>query len=53
MASEFGDLTVFDHADPVGVVRGVQAVGDRDDGAPGDDGRERPLEVAGGPRVEQ
>ena len=53
MGPDLADDAVLDDGDPVGVVGGVQPVGDRDDRAALDDGGERPLEVTRGPRVEQ
>ena len=53
MRAELADDAVLDDRDPVGVVGGVQPVGDGDHRATVDDRRERPLEVAGRARVEQ
>ena len=53
MGADLADPAVFDDGDPVGVVRGVQAVRDRHDRAPGENRGERPLEVPRRARVEQ
>ena len=53
MGPELADDAVLDDRDPVGVVRRVQPVRDRDHRAPVEHRRERALEVAGGARVEQ
>ena len=53
VGAELGDPAVLDHRDPVGVMRGVEAVGDGDHGAAVQDRRQRALQVAGGARVEQ
>ena len=47
------ELAVLDDRDAVGVVRGLEPVGDRDDGAPVEHGGERALEMARGARIEQ
>ena len=39
VGSKFGDLPAVDDRDPVGVVGGVEAVGDGDNGSAVDDGR--------------
>ena len=53
VAAELDDPAVDDHRDPVGVVGGVEAVGDRDDGAALEQGVHRALERARGARVDQ
>src|SRR5829696_577479 len=47
VGAELGDAAVLDHRDPVGVVGGVEAVGDRDHGPAGQDRRQGTLQVAG------
>ena len=51
--AELLEQPVLDDRDAVGVVRGVEPVGDRDHGPPLEHRRERALEVARGARVEE
>ena len=53
VAAELGDPAVLHHRDPVGVVRGVEPVRDRDDGPAGQHRGERPFGAPGGGRVER
>ena len=53
VAAELDDAPVDDHGDAVGVVGGVEPVGDRDDGAALEQVVHRALERAGGARVDQ
>ena len=51
--ADLAEEAVLDDRDAVGVVRGVQAMGDRDDRPAVEHRAERALEVAGGARVEE
>ncbi len=51
VGTELGDPAVNHHADAIGIVRGVQAVRDGDDGATSKDRAEGALEVTGCARV--
>ena len=53
VGAQLGDLAVDDHAHAVGVVRGVQAMRDGDDGTTPQDRTQRALEVTRRARVEQ
>ena len=52
MGAQFGDRAVDDDADPVGVVRRVESVGDRHHCPSAKDRDEGSLEVARRPRIE-
>lgn len=53
VTAELADPAVLHHRDTVGVVCGVEPVCDRDNRAPFDHCRERPLEMTRAARVEQ
>src|SRR5215210_8606134 len=53
VGADFLEETVLDDRHAIRVVRGVEAVSNGDDRPAFEHGAERPLEVAGGPRIEQ
>ncbi len=53
MRAQLGNPSIFDHRDPVGVMGGMQPVGNRDHRAACEYGGKRTLQVARGARVEQ
>ena len=53
MCPQLGQPAVLDHGDAVGVVRRLEPVRDRDDGAALEDGGQRLLQVTGRARIEQ